>query len=69
MFVEKALRAQQAGAVGVVVLNTDASLLMPMGSDQQGSQTDAPAVLIAGDDGGALLKALAAAQGAGGGWA
>ena len=67
MFVDKALRAQQAGAVGVVVINTDTSHLMSMGSDQLGSQTDAPAVLIGLDDGGALLNALDAAQEAGSG--
>jgi hypothetical protein len=67
MFVEKALRAQQAGAMGVVVINTDTSHLMSMGSDQMSSQTNAPAVLIGADDGGALLKALDTAQEAGGG--
>ncbi|KAL4855837.1 Alpha-mannosidase I [Chlorella vulgaris] len=59
LFIQKALAAQQAGAVAVVVVNTD-DQLMAMGTDEHGSQTDIPAVMLSAADGGALLAALVA---------
>lgn len=58
MFVDKAVQLQAAGAVGMVVVNSDSSELMAMGTDAQGTQTAIPAVLLTGADGGVLLNAL-----------
>ena len=58
MFVEKALRLQMAGAVGMLVVNSAGVDLLPMGTDTQGTQTAIPAVMLSAADGGALLGAL-----------
>lgn len=66
MFVEKVLAAQAAGALAAVVVNTDAGELMSMGTDQKGTQSDIPAVLVSGDTGAQLLQALREAAAPGG---
>lgn len=58
MFVDKALALQAAGAVAMVVVNSEAGELMAMGTDAQGSQTAIPAVMLNGADGGTLLQEL-----------
>lgn len=58
MFVQKVLAVQAAGAVAAVVVNTDSDELMSMGTDQKGSQSDIPAVLVPGRTGVQLLSAL-----------
>jgi shikimate 5-dehydrogenase len=68
MFVHKAAAAQAAGAVGVVVVNSEPAL-MAMGTDESGSQADIPAVLLPSRQGGVLLAALHGGGGGGGGGA
>lgn len=65
MFVEKALALQAAGAVVMVVVNSEAGELMAMGTDSQGSQTAIPAVMLSGADGGMLLQQLMGSGGIG----
>lgn len=65
MFVEKALALQAAGAVAMVVVNSEAGELMAMGTDAQGSQTAIPAVMLSGADGGVLLQHLMGGGGSG----
>lgn len=67
MFISKVLAAEAAGAVGVVVVNSAAAELVPMGTDPQGTQTLIPAVLVPGETGSQLLKALGQGGGGSGG--
>lgn len=55
-FIDKAMAADAAGAVGVVVLNTQGSReLVTMSGDESGRSPDIPAVLVGGDDAMKLL--------------
>ncbi len=65
MFVDKALALQVAGAVAMVVVNSEAGELMAMGTDAQGTQTAIPAVMLSGADGGMLLQELLGSGGGG----
>jgi hypothetical protein len=57
----KALRAQQAGAIGVVIVNNVPGLI-PMGGGAQGSNVTIPAVMISMEDGATIRELVDAGE-------